>query len=89
MVVKKTFSYAWYKNIHIYIHIYIYVCIYIYTYIYITYVYKLAVVRCSSKDLKEKDHLRDPGVDGTAIFLNILMKCSGRMWTEFIWLRIL
>jgi hypothetical protein len=40
------------------------------------------------KNLKGRDHLADLGVDGRIIAEWILGKQVGKVWTEFIWLRI-
>jgi len=37
---------------------------------------------------KGKGHSEDPGVDGNIILEWILLKKGGRVWTEFIWLKI-
>ena len=39
-------------------------------------------------NLREKDHLEDPGIDEWIILSWICMKCDVRAWTGLIWLRI-
>jgi hypothetical protein len=39
-------------------------------------------------DLEEREQLKGLSVDVWMIFKWILKKLSGRLWTEFIWLRI-
>jgi hypothetical protein len=38
--------------------------------------------------LEERDHLGDPGVDGSTILKWIFRKWDAGMWTESSWLRI-
>jgi hypothetical protein len=42
----------------------------------------------SSKNLREREHSEDLGVDGRIILEWILRKYGGKLWTGCIWLRI-
>jgi hypothetical protein len=39
-------------------------------------------------NLKERDHLGDPGLDGRKILRGIFRKCDVGVWTGSSWLRI-
>jgi hypothetical protein len=39
-------------------------------------------------NLREGDHMEDPGVDGRIIIRRIFRKWKGRAWTGLIWLRL-
>jgi len=38
------------------------------------------------RNLREKDHLKDPGVDGRTMVKWIFRKWDVRVWTRLIWL---
>jgi len=38
-------------------------------------------------NLRERDHLGDPGIDGRIMFRWIFRKWNVRVWTVLIWLR--
>jgi hypothetical protein len=40
------------------------------------------------ENLKGRDHLEDLGIDVKMMIEFILWKYGGRMWTEFMWLRL-
>jgi len=40
------------------------------------------------RNLRERDHFKDPGVDGRIILRWILRKCNVGAWTGSIWPRI-
>jgi len=46
------------------------------------YAYKFCV-----KNLKVREHLDDPGINGRALFKQILKKQNGKLWNGFILLR--
>jgi hypothetical protein len=39
-------------------------------------------------NLREREHMEDPGVDGKIILRWVFRKWFGVAWTELIWLRI-
>jgi len=39
-------------------------------------------------DVRERDHLKDQGVDGRIILKWIFRKLGGLVWTELIWLSL-
>jgi hypothetical protein len=49
---------------------------------------KKGVYRVLKGQLKERDHLGDPGVNGKIILRWILRKWDVKAWTGSIWLRI-
>jgi len=46
------------------------------------------VYRVLVGSLKERDHLKDPRVDGRVILRWIFSKCDVGAWTKSMWLRI-
>jgi len=49
---------------------------------------RTGVYRVLVGNLREKDHLEDPGVDGRIILICIIRNWDVGTWTESIWLRI-
>jgi hypothetical protein len=45
-------------------------------------------VRSLYKNLRERDHWRDPSVDGTIVLKRIFRKLDVGVWTGLSWLRI-
>jgi hypothetical protein len=48
---------------------------------------KINICKILVEKLKESDHLEDLGVDGK-IILEWILERGGKLWPEFIWLRI-
>jgi hypothetical protein len=46
------------------------------------------VYRGLGRNLKKRDHLGDPGLDGRIILRWIFRKCNVGFWTGLSWLRI-
>ena len=40
------------------------------------------------RNLRERDYLKDPGIDGRIISTLIFIKWDGGPWTELFWFRI-
>jgi hypothetical protein len=39
-------------------------------------------------NLSERDHLKDPGIDGNIILRQVIRKWDVEVWTGLIWLKI-